>query len=309
LGHNRLTGVNLWANDLSNELRKKGHQVHFHISPDKDNEMRYIKGYAAFYEKADNHIFDKDDLVGLDCYDVIILNYNIHEDMIKNVKCPVIFVSHGTMDEWYYPKYKHQYHIGVSDRTKEDLECDEVVYNGVNTSKFFPYTGINVNPQSALYLYRGFMSPELNVATQRLGIELHHGNVMPNVDEMINTVDFVIGYGRSVYEGMSSGRPVLIYGDNGCDGWVNEWNFKELLRGNCSGWNTECEYDVDGLVDVIRKYDFSQGKINRRLIKENLSLEVMGDTFERIIIGVVNNYDERYDTDKFRQAKNNMALC
>ena len=308
LGHNRLTGVNLWAKDLSGELRKKGHEVHFHISPVGDeNKMGYLEGYTVFYEKVENHIFDKKDLVDFDCYDVIILNYNLHEILVKYVKVPIIFVSHGSMEEWYYPEYKHEYHIGISDRTTEIVECDETVYNGVNTSKFYPQTDININPKSALYLFRGQVSTTLSQTCQNLGIELHHGSVMPNVDEMINTVDFVIGYGRSAYEGMSCGRPALIYGDNGCDGWVNEWNFKELLRGNCSGWYTQCKYDLEGLIDIIKKYDYRQGKINRRLIEEHLSLESMGDAFERIIKGVVNDYDERHDTGKVRRVKNYLS--
>lgn len=308
LGHNRLTGVNLWANDLSGELRKKGHQVHFFISPqNEDSFMNYIEGYTAFYDQVNNHIFDINEIVGFDCYDVIILNYNIHEILVKYVDVPTIFVSHGSMEKLYYPEYKHEYHIGVSDRVTEFVECDETVYNGVNTSKFFPYTDINVKPQSALYLCRYDVPKTLKEAFSVLGLDLHHGRVMPNVAEMIMNVDFVIGYGRSVYEGMSCGRPTLIYGENGCDGWVNEWNFQELLRGNCSGWYTQCIYNVDGLVDMIKNYDFRQGKINRRLIEKNLPLEVMGDTFERIIRRVVNEYNERHDTGKLRQAKNYLS--
>ena len=306
LGHNRLTGVNLWANDLSNELIKKGHQVHFHISPDKDNEINYVPGYTVFYEKIINNMFD-DKGTWFGDYDVIILNYSIHEDMIKNVNVPVIFVSHGSMEEWYFPKYKHECHVGISDRVKEDLGCDKVVYNGVNINEFYSNTSISVKPFSALYLYRGDVPTALNIVCENLGIELHHGRLMPNVSEAINMVDFVIGYGRSIYEGMACGRPSLVYGVNGCDGWVNEWNFKEFLRGNCSGWYTQCKYDLNGLQNLIQKYDWRQGKINKRLIEENLSLEIMGDTFERIIIGVVKEYDERQDTGKLRRVENHLS--
>jgi hypothetical protein len=242
-----------------------------------------------------------------DHYDVVILNYNVHEDIVKRIKSPTIFVSHGSMDGWYYPKYKHNYHVGISDRTTEDLGCDETVYNGVDISNFFPHTDINVNPQSALYLYRGEIPDVLADACNVLEIVLHHGRVMPNVEEAINMVDFVIGYGRSVHEGMACGRPVLIYGESGCDGWINEWNFPEYLRGNCSGWYTQCNYNLVGLLDIIKKYNFRQGKVNRELIEKHLSLKAMGDHFERIIKGVVNNYDERQDTSKVLKTKNYLS--
>jgi glycosyltransferase involved in cell wall biosynthesis len=211
------------------------------------------------------------------------------------------------MDEWYYPIYKHQYHVGVSDRTKEIVECDEVVYNGVDTSKFFPVTDINVKPYNALFLFRGYLPETLYLACDILGIGLHHGQTETDVASLINKVDFVIGYGRSVYEGMSCGRPALIYGDNGCDGWVNEWNFTELLTRNCSGWYTECQYDIEGLVDVLKKYNFRHGKTNRKLIEKHLSLEVMGDRYDEIIRRVADEYDERYDTGKVRRVENHLS--
>ena len=296
LGHNRLTGVNLWASDLSSELMKYGHTVHLMISPAGDpNKMQYVDGYTAFLDQVNTFVYGINQTVGFDSYDVIILNYNLHELMVKFADVPTIFVSHGSMEEWYKPEEKHAYHVGVSDRTTEELGCDETVYNGVDTSKFFRGLDINVKPYGALYLSRYPEPPVLRKACEALGIGLYHAKMSSDIPRLINEFDFVIGYGRSAYEGMACGRPVFIYGDNGCDGWITEWNFKELLRGNCSGWYTECKYDLDGLVDQLEKYDFKQGKINRKLVEENISLEIMGRKFDRIIRNV---YETGKDTSK-----------
>ena len=57
LGHNRLTGVNLWANDLAGQLIKKGYEIEFMVSPlGAEEKIGYIPGYTAFYEKVKNAV-------------------------------------------------------------------------------------------------------------------------------------------------------------------------------------------------------------------------------------------------------------
>ena len=92
-------------------------------------------------------------------------------------------------------------------------------------------------------------------SARKLGISIIHAKNNPNVKELINHGDFVIGYGRGLYEGMACERPALIYGIHGCDGWINEWNFPQYLYSNCSGYHTECQYDEEGLIDLLSKYN------------------------------------------------------
>lgn len=56
------------------------------------------------------------------------------------------------------------------------------------------------------------------------------------VENKIKNSDIVIGYGRSLIEGMFMGKCGIVYGVNGGDGLVTNENFDDLVETSFSGW-------------------------------------------------------------------------
>ena len=261
------------------------------------HDLNYIPDYNVFTFRIDPMRLYDNEFVEWNKYDVVIMSYATHLKQAKKegLEVPVIFVSHGTLNNDDIPiDDLCNYKVGVSDHITKKFKCNETINNGINLNAFSPVNGLKVDPEMAVYISRERLPYQLRKVFQELNIVLLHARIYPNVAELIQESDFVIGYGRGVYEGMAGGRPVLVYGEHGCDGWINEHNFPIYLQSNCSGFYTECQYDNEGLIDLILKYDYRQGKVNRRLAKKYLSSVEMGKKFDRIIMEITN--DKRQDS-------------
>jgi len=296
IGHNLFSGVNTMVKALAKELILFGNVVDVQIHP-HSKYSSYVEGYTNYMEDLRvSHLYEPLDIIGYENYDAIILNANYQFDWISKVDVPKIFVCHGLEEKETIPNNPFDCVVAVSDRIYEDIKADEIIYNGIDLKEYYPLKNINYEAQSAGYVYRGELPNKLREAADVLGIRLHHIRQYPDVPDFMNQVDFIIGYGRVIYEAMACGRPAFVYGEHGCDGWINDHNFLELRRGNCSGYYTECQYDVDGLVDQLKKYDFRQGKRNRILAEKHLSSTVMAKRYEELIRRVID--DKRQNSSK-----------
>jgi glycosyltransferase involved in cell wall biosynthesis len=278
LGHNRFTGVNTWAYTLGDFLIRRGHKVDFEIKKDYEFVDNF-DGVIPTFQKLKSTIYIKT-LPDYNSYDYSIINYNTHQKYIDKNK--IIFVSHGSMYEPYVPFGKVHAHVAVSARTQEIVGGDVVIHNGIDLEKFRPTTFPKTPPRKALNIFRGIPNYSLYRACENLGIELTHISQEDDVMTSIKENDIIVGYGRAAYEGMASGKPVLIHGVSGHDGWIKTANFETLFIRNCSGWTNKLKLSIQELQEVLGQYDPNDGIANRKLAIKYLSAETMATKFEEL---------------------------
>ena len=278
LGHNRLTGVNTWAYTLGDFLIRRGHKIDFDIRKDFDYKPD-IEGIYAPLNKLQITVYSKT-LPDYNSYDYVIVNYNVHQKFVVPNK--TIFVSHGSMFEPYKPFGKVYAHVAVSGRTQEILKADLIIHNGIDLEKFRPTKFAKTPPQKALNIFRGIPNYSLYKSCVNLNIELKHIASSEDVGKQIKNYDIIIGYGRSAYEGMSAGKPVLVSGPFGTDGWIKPENFERFLYRNCSGWAGRTFPNLQELTEFLQEGDTADGMANRKLAKKYLDAEIMADKFEEL---------------------------
>ena len=278
LGHNRLTGVNTWAVTLGDFLIRRGYIVDFEIKRDIDYNTK-IDGIITQLQTLKTSIFTKV-FPDYNSYDYCFVNYNIHQKFVKPER--TIFVSHGSMYEPYRPLGKVYKHVAVTGRSQEILNAEVVINNGIDLDKFSPTTGCRNHPRTAINIFRGIPNYSLYKSCENLGIQLSHIAVEDDVYLHITKNDFVVGYGRSCYEGMAMGKPVLVHGVFGHDGWIKPENFETFLFRNCSGWSNHLQLTLQELQTVIEQYNPEDGPVNRKLAEKYLSAELMTTKFEEL---------------------------
>jgi len=300
LAINHYTGVTTWAYELIKGLSELNIDVVFiNDSPYLISNEEYVKDvslYAKVISSLDN-INNK--------YDVVFLHNTEHENIAKEISKSTIFVSHSSMVNNANPKLKHDMHITISGLSKYVLGADMFILNGIDLNKFKSNKLLNKIPKKCLYHNRFKPQKFVHEACEELNIELDYWKVIEkDVTKKIEESDFVMGYGRSVYEAMSMGKPVLVFGHNSptnknklrstgvssnvedgfSDGWVDENNFKKLLYRNCCGWARKIYIDnKNDMIDLMKGYDYKMGDVNRRLAEEHLSSQTMVNSFTNII--------------------------
>ena len=299
LAINHYTGVTTWAYELIKGLSKFNVDVVFVSSNSYFiSNKEYIKDislHSNVIESLDYSIK----------YDVVFLHNIQHESISKKVGKKTVFISHGSMINSANPKLKHDMHVAVSGRSKYVLGADMFILNGIDLNKFKSNKLLNKIPKKCLYHNRFKPQKFVHEACEELNIELDYWKVIEkDVTKKIEESDFVMGYGRSVYEAMSMGKPVLVFGHNSptnknklrstgvssnvedgfSDGWVDENNFKKLLYRNCCGWARKIYIDnKNDMIDLMKGYDYKMGNVNRRLAEEHLSSQTMVNSFTNII--------------------------
>ena len=295
LGHNRFTGVNTWALTLVNELIKLNYEVDV-IFENNDLSFSYVNGYDEFIKKIPTNVY-RDKRYLDNNYDCAIISYNAHLGILD---VPTIFVSHSTKQDNLILVGKVNYHVAVSERIQEYYNADEVIHNGIDLDYFKMVNEPNSIPKNVVLISRHYSDYTLHYACKVLGLNLLHLQYEENIIEHLQSADIVIGAGRSSYEGMSCGKPTLVYnalckdssGKLLVDGWIKESNFERLLYRNCSGFGIgdagEFKQDfyvkfVEDWMHLLSIYDRYDGDKNRKLAEKYLSSGVMGYKFDKVI--------------------------
>ena len=308
LAINHYTGVTTWAYELIKGLNKFNIDIiFFNEDSDSISNREYVKDVSRYanvifsWEQrplSGHPIFNKK-------YDVVLLHHTNQEDIAKRIGKNTIFVSHSSMVNSSIPYFPHDKHITISGRSMYVLGANMFILNGIDLNKFKSNKLLNKIPKKCLYHNRFKPQKFVHEACEELNIELDYWKVIEkDVTKKIEESDFVMGYGRSVYEAMSMGKPVLVFGHNSpknknelrtvgissnvedgfSDGWVDENNFKKLLYRNCCGWARKIYIDnKNDMIDLMKGYDYKMGNVNRRLAEEHLSSQTMVNSFTNII--------------------------
>jgi hypothetical protein len=111
-------------------------------------------------------------------------------------------------------------------------------------------------------------------ALERLGIEWqqigHHGEVVADPAPALAQADIVVGYGRSILEGMAAGCAAYVY-EFADDGWVTRESYPTLEANGFAGTAFDRAADLEQLVRDLRAYDPGMGLANRELAGQHHS--------------------------------------
>jgi len=99
-----------------------------------------------------------------------------------------------------------------------------------------------------------------------------------HLESLINEADLVVGIGRSVYDAMACGRPVISfdkrkYSQALGDGYLNAQNLEVSIRHNCSGRGSGKTMDAESFKEELKKYNPSDGQFLRDFALKEFNIE------------------------------------
>jgi hypothetical protein len=194
---------------------------------------------------------------------------------------PQLFVAHSAMFDLQAPPQLPGL-VGavvvLNDRVGERMRSFgtgvEVVRlrQPIDTQRFAPRGVLPEVPRRALLLSNNPSADRiamLEAACRSAGIEVERvGGVAGQTHDprpQLAAADIVIGYGRSVLEGMALGRAAYVYDWKGGDGWVTAESYPAIEADGFAGFSDRM-IDGDSLAGDLRRYSASMGPVNHDLV-------------------------------------------
>lgn len=262
-----LGGTQTWVATMAKELANRGADVYLFAG---DNDYKII---GTAYTKFDPELE----------YDIALVNHNTCLSALEGVKIKKkIFTSHGILPELEQPIEGADFYVGVSEEVQENLKKQgynaTVIRNPIDLDVFVPNRAFTHFPQplrKVMYMsnYQGEVVKVIEEACKKLGVELQiygKNNPVPSL-KAIHEADLVIGLGRTALEAMSCNKNVIVFDYNGADGFVTHETILEFRKNNCSGRRYGIKLDADGLVELMKKYDYKLQL--RKYVAENNSVQ------------------------------------
>lgn len=224
-------------------------------------------------------------------YDLILANHNACVEALMGFGF-IIQTCHGVYPQLEQPSVCANFHVAISLEVQNHLAIkgfvSVVIMNGIDTSKFYSKKSVNKELKNVLSLCQ---SEDANKFLQRvcdtLGINLMYlnkdKNPIWNVEDVINKADLVVGLGRSVYEAMACGRPVIIYDNRAysesfADGYVVH-KLATSLSHNCSGRFYKLKLTEEMMIEEFEKYNSMDGEILKKNILDDMTIQLAVDKY------------------------------
>jgi hypothetical protein len=256
---------------LAKELISKGHEVSI---------FTYLKGPMWKTLRNSGIICLEEN--PKDEYDLVIMNGNpcvgnAPESAFK------IMIINGIVPSEEYPTGGIDRYVAVSEEVSEVLfgkrHKGTLVRNGIDCERFIMMKPAHKRlknilmvsnkqfPQNPIFKVINEACREMKLNLSVLGLQF--GTAQWDVAEFINQNDLVISLGRGVLEAMACERNVLICDYQGLEGMINSKNYFEIRKNNFSGRRFRLPISQEAIVKELKKYDFNQGKKNRKFILDN----------------------------------------
>lgn len=226
-------------------------------------------------------------------FDVIHAHHNIIAIFTRlffpNV--PMVFISHGILPKLEQPPHVNiniDLFVAVSEEVHNHLNKKynilfdniKIVRNFVNFNKFYCKKKVNKVLKKVLvisnhYVYevRDVISKScknLNISLVHIGLPDH---AVHNVADYINNADLVVTLGKGVLESIACKRNVIVYDQNGADGFMMTELYYESRKNNFSGRRFKKRIDQDQFMYLLKKYDPNIMEDLYNIVKKNHSLE------------------------------------
>lgn len=225
-------------------------------------------------------------------YNLILAN---HFTCVQSLyrKGIIIQTCHGIFPELEQPSDFADIHVSISPEVKIHLQKrgfkSELIYNGIDCDRFEKKKAVNGNIKNVLSLCQSDSANNLiQKICERQKWSFTFLNKLKNgvweIENFINDADIVIGLGRSAYEAMACGRPVIIFDKRPYslpygDGYMNLKRMNKSLLCNCSGRQYREIFDEDKLENEFLKYNKLDGEELSLFIKKNLNIHDVTDKY------------------------------
>lgn len=266
-----LGGSETYCFTVLEALKSLGHNVEY---------FTFKKGYIS--SKIENDLGIS--FMSKSKYDLILANHNTTVDQVYK-KGFTIQTCHGIYPSLEQPSLNANAYVSISQEVQDylaKLGCPSIlIHNSINLDRFKPITPINTKLKSILSLCH---SSDANQFVKKICEELDinyrqafkYKNPTWHIEDEINKVDMVVGLGRSAYEAMACGRPVIVYDNRryfeSCgDGYVKDI-LGLSLKNNCSGRYSNIKFDNDSFKTEIEKYNSNDSFFFRKFAEKELDV-------------------------------------
>ena len=267
-------GTESYTYALAMELKRLGHEVeHFAIIRGRVSSMLEEKGIP---------------FMSADHYDFILANHNT---VVEKLWCLgyTIQTCHGNIAELEQPSPYADAHVAVSMEVRNHLQgkgfqTAAVIPNGIDCNRFFPQKPVSQTLKTVLSLCQSDVANDfIRDCCDAMNIKLLCSNKYTDnvwsIEKLINESDLVIGLGRSAYDAMACGRPVLVYdyrdymGESLGDGMLTPQSIEKSMSCNCSGRANRIHFDKQSFMAELQKYSPELGSWSREFAIKNLNIE------------------------------------
>ncbi|GEQ86813.1 hypothetical protein ULMS_23210 [Patiriisocius marinistellae] len=224
-------------------------------------------------------------------YDVIFANHNTTIPYLHK-KGFTIQICHGIFPVLEQPSPLANAHISISQEVQSHLAKKGfnslIVLNGININRFYPAKPINKTLTNVLSLCKTKEANNvIKEACKISGVHFVEANMHKkktwNVEEVINEADIVVGLGRSAYEAMSCGRPVIVFDDRTYFESMGDGYIRNILglsiQNNCSGRYSKTTYTPALLASEMLKYKQEDGVYFKNFALKELNIDIMVDRY------------------------------
>ena len=304
VGNNHLAktgGTENYTYTLALELKKQGHDVEY-FTFEKGEISSLLEDNGVPYMSS-NH------------YDLILANHNTVVEKLWDCGY-IIQTCHGYIPALEQPSSFADAHVSVSEEVRDHLKSlgfkSIVIPNGIDCVRFSPKTPLSQRLTTVLSLCQSDVANDfIRKCCEIMNVKFlrsnkHTDNVW-KVEELINQSDLVIGLGRSAYDAMACGRPVLVYdyrdymGEFLGDGMLTSENIRQSMYCNCSGRASRIRYDEQSFIEEMQKYSSDLGAWSREFALKNLNIQVAVQKYMDICNGI--DYKREFQVCKFRLHK------
>lgn len=266
-------GTENWCYAIGTELKRRGHNVSIY-SPSPRQGIPYFQQEGIDY-------------VTTGTFDLVLDNHCVTYPGIKFKN--IIHTCHGTIPA--ERPLKGAINVAVNERVCKAWKLDTIIKNGIDCERMKPTTRPKDKIETVISLCSSEISDNvLKELCNKLGYNLitTHNKEVFNVNELINKADIAFGVGRSVYDAMACGRPVISFDNrfylprmHGC-GYVTSTVVANNVD-NMTG--IDKQWTLDKLIEELKKYNPEDGQRNRDYIMKNLNIKDTVDKYLELIGG------------------------
>jgi len=255
-------GTESFTYTLIGELIKQGHEVEYFC---------FNKGMYSDRIERDLNVRFKSKKK----YDLVLANHNTTVDELN--KCGfTIQTCHGIYPKLEQPSNKARGYVSISQEVQNHLLNlgfpSRIIYNGIDCERFKPNKELRSIPKVLSMCHsaeaHGIVAAACRIAKLEFGTLDKYKDNAWKVEKIVNEYDLVIGLGRTAYEALACGRPVIIFDKRAYmqsygDGYFLEVML-ESLKNNCSGRALKIDFSPESLALEMQKYNPGHGNIARR---------------------------------------------
>lgn len=224
-------------------------------------------------------------------YDLILANHHTCVDYLYR-KGFIIQTCHGIYPQLEQPSPKADAYVAISQEVQEYLAFKNlpslIILNGINLKRFDIKEKISSKVQTILSLCHSIEANNLiREICMEKGLEyieaFKYKDPVWDVENKINQADLVIGIGRSAYEAMACGRPVIIYDKRSYFSPYGDGYIKNILglsiQHNCSGRYSKRLMTKIDILNEIQKYNPEDSIFFRNFAERELNIKYQTDKY------------------------------